>query len=134
MSRIARAIRVIVRERAAGRCEYCRIPDGYADFQHQVDHILPPRHLGTDALINLAYACFECNNAKGTDIATLDSETMSRIWLFNPRTQKWYDHFRIEKGYIVGQTAEGRATARLLEMNTPEQVRLRIQLQRMGRM
>ncbi len=134
MSRVSRSTRAAVRERALGRCEYCGVPEGFSQFLHQVDHIMPPRHLGTDAFTNLAFACFNCNNAKGTDIATVDADSEERVWLFNPRQQNWNDHFRVDDGTISGLSPEGRATARLLEMNIVEQVRLRRELKRIGRM
>jgi hypothetical protein len=134
MTRVAPSTRATVRERAGGKCEYCQLPEGFSHIRHQVDHIYPPRHLGTHALDNLAFACFDCNNGKGTDIATLDADTLERVWLFNPRTQDWNDHFRMVNGQIIGQTPEGRATVRLLEMNSDEQVRIRREVKRGGRM
>jgi hypothetical protein len=45
--------------------------------------------------------------------------------LFNPRLDVWGDHFTVRDGYIVGHTAKGRATVRLLNMNAPRRVELR---------
>jgi hypothetical protein len=120
VTRIPDAIRQQIRERADGRCEYCRLPDAYATFSHQVDHIVPQRHGGTDDISNLAWACFRCNNSKGTDIASFDSETSEFVFFFNPRKQLWDNHFTMIEGIIEGQTATGRVTVRLLRMNDPE--------------
>lgn len=126
MSRVPAAVRRQVQQRAGGRCEYCGLPEALGRLSHQVDHILPPRHLGSEDLINFAWACFRCNNNKGTDIGTVDLATMQRTWLYNPREQRWDEHFEIDtQGYIVGKTTQGRATARLLEMNIEPEVELR---------
>lgn len=134
MSRIVGSLREQVRQRANRRCEYCGIPEGYSRFKHQVDHVLPPRHTGSDEFPNLAWACHRCNHMKGTDISTVDSETRQKVWLFNPREQLWDDHFAINTdGYIVGITAEGRGTARLLGMNDEDFPRLRRVIMKIGR-
>lgn len=83
---------------------------------------------------NLAWACFRCNNLKGTDIGTFDTLTRQRVWLYNPRGQKWDDHFELDGlGLIVGKTPEGRATARLLGMNDEDFPKLRRLLVKTGR-
>ncbi|MBX3436654.1 MAG: hypothetical protein KF861_04125 [Planctomycetaceae bacterium] len=40
--------------------------------------------------------------------------------LFNPRVDRWSDHFAVEEGRIVGLTAIGRATEQLLRLNLSE--------------
>jgi hypothetical protein len=46
--------------------------------------------------------------------------------LFNPRQDSWERHFAIDVGgHIVGLTATGRATVRLLDMNGIPQLNLR---------
>ena len=127
MTRVPKKLRDQVRQRANGRCEYCGLPDSVASLSHHVDHILPPRHTGTnDFDSNLAWACFRCNNGKGTDIGTVDIVTTERVWLYNPREQNWDDHFEIrETGHIFGKTPEGRATVRLLNMNHEAEVEAR---------
>jgi hypothetical protein len=126
VTRIPARIRNQVRQRANGRCEYCGLLDSLARLSHQVDHVVPPRHGGSDELINLAWACFRCNNGKGTDIGTVDITTNQRVWLFNPREQKWDEHLELEvTGLIIGKSSEGRATARLLDMNVETEVEAR---------
>ena len=56
-----------------------------------------------------------------------------REWLFNPRTDRWSDHFRIEGTRIVGITPASRATLSLLQLNSDERLRVRRNLQRAGR-
>jgi hypothetical protein len=120
------AIRQEVRLRADGLCEYCRISERLTHYAHQVDHIIPHRHGGDDELDNLAWACFRCNNAKGTDIATYDFETGLPVFLYHPRQLQWDEQFVVlSTGVIQGHYALGRATARLLRMNSPERIELR---------
>ena len=126
MTRVTNAVRNRVRERAKTRCEYCYLPDGIIRLPHQVDHILPPRHGGTDDENNLSWACYYCNNSKGTDIGTVDFESNERVWLFDPRQDDWNAHFDMrENGLIIGKTISGRATARLLLINNREMVEIR---------
>ena len=122
MSRISNEVRQQVRDRAETHCEYCRLPDAYATFGHQVDHIVPHRHGGTDDVDNLAWACFPCNNNKSIDIASFDFETNELTLLFNPRKHLWDDHFVIVEDAIMGLTKAGRVTARLLKMNVIERI------------
>lgn len=129
MTRVAPGIRTLVRERARRRCEYCYLPEGIVRLPHQPDHIVPPRHGGTDDDPNLAWSCYYCNHAKGTDIGTLDFETQNRVWLFDPRQDDWNEHFEMdENGLIVGKTSIGRAAARLLLMNQQEKIEIRTML------
>ena len=74
---------------------------------------------------NLAWACFQCNVAKGTDIASYDTETHELTPLFNPRTQKWDAHFGLVGAAIEAKTAVGRVTVRLLQMNHSQQLEVR---------
>ena len=130
-----RALRPHVRARAQGRCEYCHLPEE-ADFAHyEIDHVIAEQHGDQTALENLAYACFDCNKRKGPNIASVDPQTGARTWLFNPRTDRWDNHFRLNAdGTITGLTADGRATARLLALNAPDRVQDRADLLEAGRL
>ena len=49
--------------------------------------------------------------------------------LFNPRTQRWGDHFYMdEAAIIVGTSSIGRVTVRLLDLNHPLSVYVRLTL------
>ena len=74
----------------------------------------------------------QCNRAKGANLASIDPETGVRVFLFHPRRDAWSEHFRLEGAHIVGLTAVGRATARLLKFDDPERVELRSVLRRAG--
>jgi hypothetical protein len=126
MSRVSQAIRQQVSQRANQRCEYCRKPEGVSQYSHHVDHIIALRHGGTSSLDNLAWACFQCNSTKTTDIASYDSETKQLTPLYNPRNQEWDDHFVVRGSVIEGKTPVGRVTTvRILQMNHPDQVETR---------
>ncbi len=132
MTRLPDSIRLQVRLRAEKRCEYCHLPEGFGFYNHQVDHIISVRHKGSSDLSNLAWACFDCNNAKGSDVAAYDDATGQLAPLFNPRTQEWSDHFRLDGAKIIGITPVGRATVSFLNFNRDEQVGTRQDLIEIG--
>jgi 5-methylcytosine-specific restriction endonuclease McrA len=112
------ATRQLVRARADERCEYCLMPQSaFPEITFHVEHIVAKQHRGTDDTENLALACDRCNLFKGPNLSAIDPETRQLVPLFNPRVDAWHDHFRWAGVRIVGQTAVGRATVRLLEMN-----------------
>ncbi len=117
-------VRQHVRERAGNRGEYCRLPQEAYDLTFHVEHIVASQHQRDDDLSNLALACDRCNLNKGTNLVTIDQETGERVNLFNPRTDSWEDHFSFVGAEIVGLTATGRATARLLQMNSERRLLL----------
>lgn len=121
-SYIPHTLRQEVLARAGGRCEYCLLHHDDRPESHQVDHIVARKHGGQTVRENLALACAQCNNNKGSDLATLDWTSGQIVSLFNPRQHNWHEHFRCEGAQIVGNTAIGRATVRLLRLNAPERV------------
>ncbi len=126
---VSDSLRRLVRERAGGRCEYCRIlPSAIA--KHHIEHILPLKHGGQTVEENLALACPFCNEQKGTDVGSYDFETDGAlVGFFNPRTQIWTEHFQIETdGEIIPLTAEARVTARILKFNEIERIEERREL------
>jgi 5-methylcytosine-specific restriction endonuclease McrA len=121
------AERIRVRERAANRCEYCQTnqEDSPLAALH-VEHIRPIKHGGTDEESNLCLACIDCNLHKGPNLTGVDPLTDEVTLLFHPRMQAWDDHFSWEGTHIIGKTAIGRTTIRVLCMNSDEQLELRI--------
>jgi hypothetical protein len=97
-----------------------------------VEHILARQHGGQDTLENLALACHRCNVRKGPNLTGLDPETGGLTRLFHPRQDAWPAHFAFDRGQIAGLTAIGRTTARLLQMNTPDRIELRLDLMTAG--
>jgi hypothetical protein len=69
-----------------------------------------------------------CNLHKGTNIAGYDPETGQLTELFHPRRQVWEEHFEWRGILIVGRTPVGRATVEVLDLNSDEQLQLRIEL------
>ena len=69
---LSASLREAVRRRANNRCEYCLLAEEDAVFPHEPDHIIAEKHGGPTTAENLAWACFDCNRFKGSDIASLD--------------------------------------------------------------
>ena len=81
-----------------------------------VEHIDPH---GGDVIINLCLSCSTCNLSKAEAVTATDPETNQVVPLFNPRTQKWPEHFEwVDNGQRVhGISPVGRATVARLKMN-----------------
>ncbi|MBI3325134.1 MAG: HNH endonuclease [Nitrospinae bacterium] len=120
-------------ERADNCCEYCLLQQDLAASTHQVDHVIAEKHGGQTSLDNLALSCTVCNRRKGSDISSINHETGNLVSLFNPRTQQWPDHFRLDGVHIVGLTEIGRATVEFLRLNAYERLTERDALMRAGR-
>lgn len=129
---MAKTRRQQVAERAAGRCEYGQLPQDFDVQPFQVDHVRARKHAGPTTLSNLAWSCLPCNAAKGPNVAGNDPDDGSLTPLFNPRTDRWAEHFEWEGPFLRGRTASGRATIDVLNVNAPERVELRKLLQGAG--
>ena len=118
-----------VRERAGNRCEYCHLrqEDSPLAALH-IEHIIPSIHGGNDDLDNLALACIDCNLHKGPNLTGIDPQTKKVTSLFHPRKDAWKDHFAWHGLCVVGKTAVGRTSIRVLDMNSEDQVVLRSSL------
>jgi hypothetical protein len=124
-----RQVRDLVRHRGGNRCEYCRLrQEHFLQIRHQVEHIIPIKHRGSDAADNLALACAPCNLAKSSNLSGIDDVTGEIVTLLNPRTQDRLEHFRNEGADITGITPTGRATVAVLDMNDNERQQLRTEL------
>lgn len=121
-------------ERAKGCCEYCLSQVRFATESFSVEHIKPLSRGGKTTLENLALACFGCNGYKHTKIEAADPVSGEIVSLYDPRKQKWHDHFCWNEDYtlIVGLTAIGRATIETLRLNREGLVNLREVLYGMG--
>ena len=120
---IRAATRELVRKRAVGRCEYCRIHEDDEPYVFHLEHIIPIKHGGGDDPSNLAWSCHNCNLAKGANLSgRLQDETVP---LFHPRQQQWNRHFRWVGPVLLGKTKCGTATVRVLNINADDRVRLR---------
>lgn len=132
-SDISEELRAEVSQRAGERCEYCLIHQDDAAFPHQVDHIVSRKHGGASTRDNLAYACIICNRYKGSDVASIEPQSGEVVRLFNPRRDRWAEHFRLDGARIEPVTKVGATTVRLLRMNAPERILERDLLQSLGR-
>ena len=126
------ALRNIVWQRAADRCEYCGMPQSAVDATFHVEHIVARQHGGDDDPMNIAFSCDRCNLFKGPNLSSIDSETGDIVVLFHPRRDVWSDHFKLVGASIRGLTPTGRATVSLLQMNVPRRRELRSILMRLG--
>jgi hypothetical protein len=55
------------------------------------------------------------------------------VRFFNPRNDRWSEHFQSHDGKIEGLTEIGEVTVRILEFNQPERLTLRRLLADSGR-
>ena len=128
-----KAVRALVAERAAYRCQYCRLHQDDAFLTFEIDHVVSLKHGGGNELENLALACPHCNNNKGSDLTTFLTSYDDIATLFNPRTQRWQDHFYTVEGEILAITRTGQATIKLLRLNQPDRLIIRRLLAQAGR-
>jgi len=132
MAYIASKLREEVRTAAQSRCEYCLLGEAYTEFKHEFDHIIATQHGGTTAFENITKACFDCNRQKGPKICSMDLDTGDVVRLFDPRHQRWTEHFRLQGAVIEPLTASARATVRVLNMNDPDRIEDRKELLNVG--
>ena len=102
-------------------CEYCLIAEQYTYYGCQVDHIISEKHGGPTDASNLAYACVFCNRGKGSDIGSVTSAGIF-CRFFNPRTDRWGDHFRLSGVKIEARTDIGEVITRILLFNAVDRL------------
>lgn len=124
---IAVKLRNLVKTRAKGFCEYCRIPEDYSSQPFCFEHIKPKSSGGETSASNLALACQGCNAFKATRTDFDDEISGTRVNLFHPRQSKWQEQFAWNSDYteIIGITATGRATVKALKLNRLGLINLR---------
>jgi hypothetical protein len=132
-SYVSAALRRLVVQRASQLCEYCLIHEDDAFVGCEVDHIISEKHGGETVAENLAYACLFCNRSKGTDVGSVMVDTGQFSRFYNPRTDRWSDHFTLDGVTIVPQTPVGEVTARVLRFNDADRLLEREVLQAVGR-
>ncbi|MCA9093433.1 MAG: HNH endonuclease [Planctomycetaceae bacterium] len=120
-------VRQMVRERAGNTCEYCRLPQHLSPMAAlQIEHIIPIKHGGSSEPDNLALACISCNLHKGSNLTGIDPVMDEITPLFNPREDLWEEHFVVSGIEILGKTPVGRATVRVLNMNSADRLVVRL--------
>jgi hypothetical protein len=134
-ARVSASQKAAVERRARGLCEYCRSPSHYSPQAFSAEHIIPRAAGGPTRADNLALACQGCNNHKFTKIEAPDSITSQMVPLYNPRRQRWQDHFEWsdDSTLVIGLTPTGRATVEALHLNRENLVNLRWALHAVGK-
>jgi hypothetical protein len=124
---ISPALRQRVSETSRYRCGYCLTSQRVIGPLLEIDHYIPESRGGSSEEENLWLACPICNKRKSDRIDTIDPESQTVVPIFNPRQQRWEEHFAwAEDGTVVqGLTAIGRATVAALQMNHPDIVAAR---------
>lgn len=127
MPKIPISLQRIVVDRAKGYCEYCQLPAAFSASSFNFEHIIPIIKEGLSTLLNLAYSCGGCNAHKKDKIEAIDPLTRQLAPIFNPRINKWSEHFQWNEDdlYIIGITPVGRATVNRLKVNRDGNVNLR---------
>jgi HNH endonuclease len=112
-------IRQSVRAAAGNRCGYCLSPQSLVLGPLEIEHLVPQAHGGPDDEENLWLACRLCSSFKASQTEALDPVSGTRVSLFNPRRDRWMDHFIwSDDGLrIFGKTERGRATVVALQLN-----------------
>src|SRR5437868_4945835 len=102
MSHIPTKLHGLVLERAAGRCEYCRLAQAGQEATFHVDHIIPLAAGGLTEADNLALACVSCSLRKAARLSAVDPESNELTPLFHPRTDQWSAQFRWAGVNLIG--------------------------------
>lgn len=133
--RLSASDRQRVAERASQVCEYCQSQQRYSPDPYSAEHIRPRAQGGTSDLENLAWSCLGCNGHKYTSTVATDPATGREVALYNPRADRWADHFVWSTDFriVVGISAIGRATVERLQLNRAGVVELRQLLHSVGR-
>ena len=126
-------LRRVVVTRANKLCEYCLVHEDDAYWGCQIDHIISEKHGGVTNENNLAYACAYCNRHKGSDIGSIIIQTNEFVRFFNPRIDRWLDHFELNSSKINPLTNIGEVTSYILRFNDFERLLERQELQIIGR-
>ena len=132
-SDVSERLRREIADRAYHVCEYCLVHEDDTFWGCQVDHIVSRKHGGATEPGNLAWACACCNNAKGTDLATLVGQPPGLVRLFHPRSDRWGDSFSLNGVCIDPANAVGEGTVKLLQLNHTSRLRERETLAESGR-
>src|SRR5262249_6428528 len=126
---MAKSWRRRVAERARHLCEYCKLPQSYTSLPHEMDHVRAQKHHGRTSLRNL---CWACNAAKGPNVAGYDPQTDELVPLFNPRKDRWDEHFAWDGPRLTGKSPTARATIDVLRINDPQRIAHRSHLITLG--
>ena len=132
---VSKALRELVAVDAGNQCGYCQMPQALMTQRLFMDHLLPSSRGGLTVRDNLWQSCWTCNTFKGNRTHFRDPKTERLVSLFNPRTQRWLDHFEWDATGVrlLGLTAIGRATVNALNRNNELSVAHRVAWSQVGR-
>lgn len=124
---IPKEARARVADQARHRCGYCQTQEEVVGMPLEIEHIIPLAAGGDSNEENLWLACPRCNLHKADRSHAPDPQTGESVSLFDPRRQRWEEHFAWDQGglMISGRTATGRATVAALQLNNAFVVRSR---------
>lgn len=116
-----------VARRAEHCCEYCRAQERFSGDLLTVDHVVPVALGGPTVSDNLALSCHGCNQHKSKRTTAADPATGDEAPLFNPRHERWEEHFAWNEDFtlVLGLTPTGRASVAALRLNRVGLVNLR---------
>lgn len=119
MSELPKNLDNEIRNEAKNRCGYCLGEQKYIFAWLEIEHIFPRSKGGKSDRENLWLACPFCNTFKGSQTVVSDPKTKRKVLIFNPRYQKWKNHFELDtdNATITGKTICGRATVTALKIN-----------------
>lgn len=131
---VSKSLRERVSKQARYRCGYCLTSQKITGMQLDIEHIIPEARGGKTEEANLWLACPDCNGYKGDQMEAPDPETGETVPLFNPRQQRWSEHFawKTAGDEIIGRTPTGRATILALKLNRALLVSARREWVRVG--
>ncbi|MGH2598715.1 MAG: HNH endonuclease [Dehalococcoidia bacterium] len=109
------------------RCGYCLTSALNTGIPLELEHIVPVARAGATEESNLWMSCVSCNRRKADRIAAIDPLTEEPVSLFNPRAERWSEHFAwsTDGALVIGLTATGRATVAALDLNHADRVAAR---------
>jgi HNH endonuclease len=117
---ISESLKARIQQEDRQRCGYCLTNEANSGIPMTFDHIQPQSKSGGTSFENVCLACRTCNEYKSDSMEAEDPLMGDIVPLFNPRIQKWSEHFTwsLDATRVEGITAIGRATVTALRMNS----------------
>jgi hypothetical protein len=113
-----------------GRCDHL---DTNRRASKKQKPILPENPVRIDTgQLRESRVCSFCNRHKGPNIAGIDPISGEAVPLFNPRRDRWPDHFEWNGPVLLGKTSRGLATIQVLAINHEGTVNIRRELIALG--
>ncbi len=125
--KISEKTKAKIRQLAKNRCGYCLCQQEYVWDILEIDHIISLKKGGKDDEQNLWLICATCNSSKYNKTEVFDLTTRENILFFNPRLQKWHEHFEWSKNgtEIIGKTKTGSMTVTALNLDRERFIKIR---------